>query len=285
LKVLSSSFQGVSVLSEFISQANQPIIPKSPSARAQLSLTPISSEVPGRVARAATALFAKQGYHGTSTREIARLADVSEVTVFRYFDHKEDIFLSALHSSFGTIKARLEILDRASEVGSPEAMVAQILGLLVDATTLSPELSKLVQIAFLELHGKAEDVCFEYLNPLFTAIDGFLFRNIVKGRLRDLDPAISTAAIVLTVVAQPMLSKLIAGSGISRLNGRESLELYSRFWLNVLIPTTQDRLNSAGPFPEPTESHPLLTRKTTEVSHDAVNAGTALADSSQHRAR
>lgn len=42
---------------------------------------------------AASQLFARQGYHGTSTREIARLADVSENTIFRHFDRKEDLFL------------------------------------------------------------------------------------------------------------------------------------------------------------------------------------------------
>src|ERR1035438_1603133 len=43
---------------------------------------------------AAAQLFARQGYHGTSTREIARLAGVSENTIFRHFDRKEALFRS-----------------------------------------------------------------------------------------------------------------------------------------------------------------------------------------------
>ena len=41
-----------------------------------------------QILQAAGKLFASQGYHATSTREIARLADVSENTLFRHFDNK-----------------------------------------------------------------------------------------------------------------------------------------------------------------------------------------------------
>jgi AcrR family transcriptional regulator len=201
-----------------------------------LTLTPTVSEVPTRIVRAATALFSRQGYHGTSTREIARLADVSEVTVFRYFDHKEDIFLSALHTSFSIIRPRLEIFNRGAESPKPHVMLPQIVSLLFDITTISPELTKLVAIAFLELHGSSEDLCLERLSPLFTAIAGYLNFNMDAGALRFLNPAIVTTAMALTVLAQPELSKLVGGSSLSRLGGRASIDEHSKFWIKVLVP-------------------------------------------------
>jgi AcrR family transcriptional regulator len=53
----------------------------------------------GKIVQAAAQLFARQGYHGISTREIAHLTDISEDTLFRYFEHKEDLFWSALEGS------------------------------------------------------------------------------------------------------------------------------------------------------------------------------------------
>lgn len=201
----------------------------------------ITSEVPGRIVRAAIALFSRQGYHGTSTREIARLADVSEVTVFRYFDRKEDIFLAALRSSFSSIKPRLDLFGHDSDNRMPEAMLPQILSLLVDAATFSPELTKLVAVAFLELHGKAEDVCFQHLTPLFTSIAGYLNKNMETGKLRNLNPAIVTAAMAMTVIVQPELSKLVPGSTLSRLGGRSAVDEYTKFWLKALTPSGHDR--------------------------------------------
>ena len=101
-------------------------------------LSPRPSEVRARIVKAAVALFSRQGYHGTRTREIARLADVSEVTVFRYFDHKDDIFWSALQSCFSSIKPRLNLLNATSREESPEIMLPEIVCLLVDIVTYSP---------------------------------------------------------------------------------------------------------------------------------------------------
>jgi AcrR family transcriptional regulator len=215
-----------------------------------LALLPVISPTPSRISRAAVALFSRQGYHGTSTREIARLADVSEVTVFRHFERKEDIFLSALRSSFGAVKPRLHLFDRDSESRTPEAMLPQILSLLVDVATFSPELTKLVAVAFLELHGKAEDVCFEYLTPLFTAISRFLTKNMENGRFRNLNPEIVTMAMALTAIAQPELSRLIGSSAFSQMGGRESIEEYSRFWLKVLVQPAPENVNGTGPVME-----------------------------------
>jgi len=193
----------------------------------------------GRIARAAVALFSRQGYHGTSTREIARLADVSEVTVFRYFERKEDIFLAALQSCFTTIKPRLASLEHTPELRSPEVMLPLILSLLVDIATFSPELLKLVAVSFVELHGKAEDECRAHLGPLFAAITGYLTTNMGNGKLRKLNPSIVTVAMALTVIAQPELSKFASASGVARLVGREAIEEYTAFWLKVLMPARE----------------------------------------------
>ncbi len=40
-----------------------------------------------RIVEAAVQLFAQNGFKGASTRDIARLARVNEVTLFRYFPH------------------------------------------------------------------------------------------------------------------------------------------------------------------------------------------------------
>lgn len=48
------------------------------------------------ILRAAFGVFAESGYHGATTRELARAAGVSEVTLFRHFRSKEQIFREAV---------------------------------------------------------------------------------------------------------------------------------------------------------------------------------------------
>ena len=47
-----------------------------------------------RVLKAGVELFAKQGYDGTSTAQIATQAGVSQATIFKYFKTKQDLLLA-----------------------------------------------------------------------------------------------------------------------------------------------------------------------------------------------
>ncbi len=208
---------------------------------------PKKSDVPARIIRAAVALFSRQGFHGTSTRDIARLADVSEVTVYRYFEHKEDIFWSALDSCFSSIKPRLGLLDTSPGLDLPEIILPRVLTLLIDAATFSPDVVRMIAVAFVEVRGRAEEACREHLTPLFTAITRYLEANIQRGRIRDLNPAIMTAGIALTVFAQPEISNLIDGCRLSKLDTRQAVEAYSAFWLGALVPSSQERSLSNRP--------------------------------------
>jgi TetR/AcrR family transcriptional regulator, acrAB operon repressor len=50
-----------------------------------------------KIARAARKLFTRQGFHGTTVREIARAAGVSMGKLYLYYPTKEDIFIDLVH--------------------------------------------------------------------------------------------------------------------------------------------------------------------------------------------
>ncbi|WP_245798805.1 TetR/AcrR family transcriptional regulator [Sphingopyxis flava] len=56
-----------------------------------------------RICTAARQLFAERGYHGATTREIARLADVSETLLFRYFGSKSTLFDEVVAQPFNRL--------------------------------------------------------------------------------------------------------------------------------------------------------------------------------------
>lgn len=213
-----------------------------------MTRVPESPATRDRIIRSAVLLFSRQGYYRTATREIARLADISEVTLFRYFEHKEDIFVEALNSSYQSVESRLKTFNRGVEGRTPEEVLPKIVSLLVDISTFSPELLKLVGVAVIELRGKYQELCCRLLAPLLTGITTYLKLNVDSGRLRDLNPAIVTAAMALTIVAQPELSRFIEGCELSAMSGREALEEFSSFWIKILIPSST--ANTSAPLQE-----------------------------------
>ena len=54
------------------------------------------SKIISKIVDGATELFAKQGYYGASTRELAQKSDVSEVSLYRLFLNKEKLFRECL---------------------------------------------------------------------------------------------------------------------------------------------------------------------------------------------
>lgn len=60
-------------------------------------------DVEQRICVAARQLFAQRGYHGATTREIARLADVSETLLFRYFGSKSTLFDEVVAQPFNRL--------------------------------------------------------------------------------------------------------------------------------------------------------------------------------------
>lgn len=191
-----------------------------------------------RVVAAAAQLFASKGYHGTSTREIARLADVNENTIFRHFERKEDLFWSVLRSRCSAIKLRRDMVEGMAEGVDPEIILPKLVEFLTDVLNYSPELLRLIAVALLEMQWKADVFCGECLSPAFSAISKYLALNVQKGKVRNLDPTMITASMTTMVLVHPWLSRQISADKASFTDSRAVERAYTSFWLDVLTPRT-----------------------------------------------
>jgi AcrR family transcriptional regulator len=184
----------------------------------------------------AATLFARQGYHGTNTRDIARIAGVSENTLFRHFDNKEALFWAALEWHTRGLTFRRDLQEGLKRNDPPEVIFPKIFELLADTATYKTELIRLIAVAFLELHYKIETYCEKNLSPMITAIHHYLALNVQRGVIADLDPTMLTAAFMTLAATHPGVSRLVGGSNSSHADSREAARSYARFWLNALVP-------------------------------------------------
>jgi AcrR family transcriptional regulator len=188
------------------------------------------------ILHAAKLLFARQGYHGTTTREIARLADIAENTLFRYFEHKEDLFWAVLHSSLSGVELRLAAFMSAAEGASPEIVLPKLFTQLIDTIILKPELPRLVAIAFVELPGKAPSAVHQYLSPIISTVNSYMAKFIERGTFRNLNSSLVTSAMISMVLGYPAISGLIPGAEPAYSDSKEAVRAYSKFWLEILAP-------------------------------------------------
>jgi AcrR family transcriptional regulator len=196
-----------------------------------------TSDCNNKVIEAAAQLFARHGYHGTSTREIARLAEISENTLFRHFEHKEDIFWSALTANLSGFKVRKELLESMGRGDDPEVVLPQILALFLDTVTFRPQMLCLIAVGLIEHRGKAQAICHEHLSQIFAVFHSYLVKNMEAGRIRDLDPRMIASAFAVTVMVHPEISRLITGMLPPQTDIRAAVRAYTKFWLDVLAPS------------------------------------------------
>jgi AcrR family transcriptional regulator len=82
------------------------------------------SETRDRILKAALKLFARRGYDGTTTKDLAEAAGVAEGTLFRHFETKKAILVQV--ATDGWVEILTDLLTELSEMGSYKA-VAQVM--------------------------------------------------------------------------------------------------------------------------------------------------------------
>jgi AcrR family transcriptional regulator len=198
-----------------------------------------------RIVTAASKLFAANGYHATSTRNIARLADISENTLFRHFRCKEEIFWAALRDMAVENETRSRAL-RKLELGEPPEEVLPSLFVFSDQmVNARPEFTRLLAIGFLELRIDADEFLQESLGPILHALNSYVTRSVKNGYVRNLNPVLTTKALVSTAILYPAFMRLIGAERMESQNCERSLD-FAKFWLDLVRPL-QERTDLETP--------------------------------------
>ncbi len=185
-----------------------------------------------RIVEAAVQLFSRQGYKGTSTREIAHVAGVNEATLFRYFARKVDLFWAAAESRLCRLKLGRELQNGLATDVEPEIVVPMLVEFVMNVVAQYPELMRLVYVAGFEFPG--DDRMFrEHLGPIFDAVNAYFGRCAARGAICNLEPTFATLGLPAAVSAHRNLHQLFTGRDLPW-DVAALAPNYAQFWLNAL---------------------------------------------------
>lgn len=185
-----------------------------------------------RIVEAAVQLFSRQGYRGTSTREIAQLAGVNEATLFRYFARKPDLFLAAAESRLAGLKLGRELQNGLAMDLAPEIVVPMLVQFVVTVLAQRPELMRLAYVAGFEFPG-ADRVFREHLGSIFDAVNAYFVRCGARGAICNLEPTFATLGLAGAVSAHRNLHQLLTGRDLPW-DPDALAPGYAQLWLNAL---------------------------------------------------
>jgi AcrR family transcriptional regulator len=179
-----------------------------------------------KILDAAQGLFFKQGYHGTTLRDIGRDASVSMGGIYHHFDSKEAIYLSLLETASQGFDFS-GLLGLLTDSRFP-ANLAEIGRFLAKAIRANKPFFKLAYVDILEFQGRHMRFTIETLRQTVAQVtQSALQGRMADGRMRKLHPAIVTR-VVLDVYLHYFLEEAMLEKNLSDQLGLDEDELIAQ---------------------------------------------------------
>lgn len=195
-----------------------------------------------RLLESAVRLFSERGFAGTATREIARLAEVNETSLFRLFGSKEDLFWAALECQLEDLRLPKQLHALLTDNAAPHVVLPQFIEFVVRTAAYQPEMIRLLVASIMELQPRAEIVHRKALAPIYQTVVDYLTHCVSSGSMRGLDPKIAAVALTAAVLTQQRLAHVLTGAAAP--NTDDAVSSYSRFWLKALLPAELNEIPS-----------------------------------------
>ncbi len=141
---------------------------------------PQSDLTRGRLVRAALELFTAQGYHVTTTPELAKKAGVAEGTIYRHFESKQHL-LNELYRAGAKWATKLVKEAAATGTSTPDRF-GKLADLLADGAVREPAVVRL--FFFQDSGGLLDEKSREADREFRAALEGLIAQGKADGSVR-----------------------------------------------------------------------------------------------------
>jgi len=158
----------------------------------------------------AVSLFSRKGFRGTTTKEIAQAAGVSEAMVFRHFATKEELYAAILDYK-ACSGDRFEPEDLAADAiqRRDDRAVFESLALgALNHHSKDPEFQRLLLHSALEKHELAEMFFDKFVRRVYEFLGGYIRERQREGALIEIDPPIVVRCFIGMVMHHSLNNNL-----------------------------------------------------------------------------
>ncbi len=192
---------------------------------------PSSQERQAGLIAAAASLFAAKGFNGTTTKEIAKAAGVSEALVFKHFPTKRALYAAILAEKV-TVNELLGAVEESAKKRDDRRVFTLIAGYRirpdVDSTLL-----RLLLFSALEGHELSDMFFGKQHRVFYDHLADYIRLRVAEGAFRQVDPLLAARAFIGMVVHHRLLHEIF-GVPMHRTHD-ETVTTYVDLFLNGLV--------------------------------------------------
>lgn len=159
-----------------------------------------------QILQTAVDIFSKRGFRGTTTKEIAAAAGVSEAIIFRHFATKDELWRAILDA-----KACIDPLHRYPWEGNKKLREAinrkddftvfyELAINALDKHHADVPFMRLLFFSALEEHELAESFFGDFVSKIYEFIGGYVKTRQADGAMREINPKIVVRAFLGMII-------------------------------------------------------------------------------------
>jgi AcrR family transcriptional regulator len=195
--------------------------------------------------RAATALFARRGFEGTTTRLIAERAHVNEAIIFRHFARKDDLYWAIVEEQCQPKNGEGERAQICTANGTDREFFRAIAEDILRRNTEDMTLSRLLLFTALENHRLAHRFFRTYVAEYFDLLAHQIRRRIREGAFRRVDPLLAARGFIGMVTYHFLIQELFGGKRHRKFDSRKVSETLTDIWLQGMIGINRGELEAS----------------------------------------
>jgi AcrR family transcriptional regulator len=187
-----------------------------------------------QILEVASGIFARKGYQGATTREIAEEAGVNEALLFRHFPSKETLYWTMLEELClaGGRQDRMKRILKEGEGGSDLVVFQAIAHETLVRSARDRELTRLLWFTALENHELSVRFFNTFVAQYYEALAAYIRKRIRQGAFRRVDPLLAARGFLGMVVYHFLVQELFGGEQYQSFDTEEVAATLAGIWLS-----------------------------------------------------
>ena len=202
-----------------------------------------------QILRVAVSLFSKKGFGGTTTKEIANAAGVSEAMVFRHYSTKEELYTAILDhkACSGDAMDPEELVAEALQEKNDWAVFHRLALGALEHHEADPEFQRLLLHSALEGHELAQMFFEKFVQRVYALLGGYIAGRQRDGAMVNIDPAIIVRAFIGMIVHHSLNNNLWDPKRrLLKISNEEAARHFTDILLNGISTTNETNAGGNG---------------------------------------
>jgi AcrR family transcriptional regulator len=185
-----------------------------------------------QILRTASGIFARRGYRGATTREIAERAGINEALLFRHFPSKEKLYWTLIEELCSARGRRQNITKIIAAGGTDLEIFTAIAREMLVRNARDTELTRLLWFTALESHTLSQRFFRTFIAVYYEELAAYIRRRAREGAFRNVDPLLAARGFLGMVVYHFLVQELFGARKFQKFDPETVAATMAGIWLN-----------------------------------------------------